>query len=58
MYVQPGAFMWGHKMPPVRLMSIAKEKSRWNWHVLEAPTVEHCVKEDALEVQDIRKVAP
>ena len=29
---------------------------KWNLHDLEVPTVEQCVKEDALEVQDIREL--
>ena len=29
---------------------------KWNLQDLEVPTVEHCVKEDALEIQDIREL--
>ena len=30
-----------------------KGEVKWNLHDIEVPTVEQCVKEDALEVQDI-----
>ena len=33
-----------------------KGEVRWNLQDLEVPTVEQCVKEDALEVQDIREL--
>ena len=29
---------------------------KWSLHEIEVPTVEQCVKEDALEVQDIREL--
>ena len=33
-----------------------KGEVKWSLHVIEVPTVEQCVKEDALEVQDIREL--
>ena len=33
-----------------------KGEVKWNLQDLEVPTVEHCVKEDALEIQDIREL--
>ena len=33
-----------------------KGEVKWNLQDLEVPTVEQCVKEDALEVQDIREL--
>ena len=33
-----------------------KGEVKWSLHEIEVPTVEHCVKEDALEVQDIREL--
>ena len=33
-----------------------KGEVKWNLHDIEVPTVEQCVKEDALEVQDIREL--
>ena len=32
-----------------------KGEVKWSLHEIEVPTVEQCVKEDALEVQDIRE---
>ena len=37
-------------------MLTVKEKSKWSLREIEVPTVEQCVKEDALEVQDIREL--
>ena len=33
-----------------------KGEVKWNLQDLDVPTVEHCVKEDALEIQDIREL--
>ena len=33
-----------------------KGEVKWSLHEIEVPTVEQCVKEDALEVQDIREL--
>ena len=33
-----------------------KGEVKWNLQDIEVPTVEHCVKEDALEIQDIREL--
>ena len=33
-----------------------KGEVKWSFHEIEVPTVEQCVKEDALEVQDIREL--
>ena len=33
-----------------------KGEVKWNWHEIEVPTVEQSVREDALEIQDIRKL--
>ena len=33
-----------------------KGEVKWSLHEIEVPTVEQCVKEDALEVQDIREI--
>ena len=33
-----------------------KGEVKWNSQDLDVPTVEHCVKEDALEIQDIREL--
>ena len=35
-----------------------KGEVKWSLHEIEVPTVEQCVKEDALEVQDIRELGP
>ena len=33
-----------------------KGEVKWSLHEIEVPTVEQCVKEDALEMQDIREL--
>ena len=37
-------------------MSIGRAKLKWNLQEIEVPTVEQSVREDALEVQDIREL--
>ena len=42
---------------PLRLPTLTeREKLKWSLHEIGVPTVEQCVKEDALEVQDIREL--